>query len=213
MYLFARSARLGPGNVRDSMVWSANITEKVNQISELDVSLWTTVFSPGLGTLVWTAAVEHLSVLEATDAKLAADDVYISLVEEGAKYLSADPIDDVLLQLVFADEDAANSQPQYASVVASALAPGNSTRGIELGVEIAQRAKRITGRPTSFGVASTGPYGGVEWISLYDSVDQLQKAEADIAADAGFTQFVDKEASTAYNAALPTIQTIYRRIV
>jgi hypothetical protein len=212
MYLFARSARLGPGNLRDSMAWSVNITEKVNQISELEVGLWTTVFSPGLGTLVWTAAVEHLSVLEATDAKLAADDAYIALVEEGAKYSSGDAIDDALLQLVHADEDAANSQPLYASVVASALSPGNSTRGIELGVEIAQRVKKITGRPTSFGVASTGAYGAVEWISLYDSADELQKAEADIAADPSFAQFLDKEASTAYNAGV-TVQNIYRRIV
>lgn len=212
MYLFARSARLGPGHLRESVEWSLKITEKVNQISELEVSLWTTVFSPGVGTLVWTAATEDLAVLEATTDKLAVDDGYISLVDEGAKFASGDPIDDALVQLVLADVDAANSTPNYASVVRSAMAPGKTVRGIELGVDIAQRAKKITGRPTSFGVVSTGPYGGVEWISLYDSVDELQKADAAIAADASFAQYVDKEASTAYNAGVTT-QTIYRRIV
>ncbi|MEY2590251.1 MAG: hypothetical protein QOJ67_2235, partial [Acidimicrobiaceae bacterium] len=46
MYLFSRSTRLGPSNQREAMEWSVNVTQKVNQISELDVSLWTTVFSP-----------------------------------------------------------------------------------------------------------------------------------------------------------------------
>jgi hypothetical protein len=72
MYLFTRSARLGPGNLQDQLAWSFNITEKVNQISELDVGLWTTVFSPGLGTLVWTANCDDLAILEAPDDKLMA---------------------------------------------------------------------------------------------------------------------------------------------
>jgi hypothetical protein len=212
MYLFTRSARLGPGNPQDSMVWALNITEKVNQISELDVSLWTTVFSPKLGTLIWTATVEDLAVLEATDAKLIADSGYLALVEEGAKFQSGDAIDDGLVQLVHADTDAANTQPQYATVVQSALAPGNSIRGIELGVEIAQLVKKVTGRPTSFGVASSGVYGGVEWISLYDSIQQLQQADAAVSADTSLAELVDKEASKAYVTSATT-QTIARRLV
>jgi hypothetical protein len=212
MYLFARSTRLGPGHVREAMEWSAKITEKVNQISELEVSLWTTAFSPGVGTLVWTAAVEDLAVLEATTDKLTVDDGYIALVEQGAKFASGDPIDDALVQLVLADEDAANSTPSYASVVASAMAPGKSVRGVELGVDIAQRVKKITGRPTSFGVVSTGAYGGCEWITLFDSIDELQKADAALAADPSFAQYIDKEAGAVYNASV-SLQTIYRRII
>ena len=212
MYLFSRSARLGPGNLREAMAWSVDMTEKVNQVSELDVSLWSTAFSPGLGTLVWTARVDDLAVLEATDAKLIADDGYHSLVEKGVKFASGDAIDDALIQLVHADPDAATSAPQYASVVRSVLTPGSSTRGIEFGIEIAQRAKKITGRPISFGVAATGPYGGVDWISLYDSVEQLQKAQEATTADADFTKFVDSEAGKLYLSGV-TVQTVYRKIV
>jgi hypothetical protein len=212
MYLFSRSARLGPGNLVDSMAWSVKVTEKVNQISELDVRLWTTVFSPGLGTLVWSAMVDDLAVLEATDAKLFADAGYTSLVEEGAKYSSGEAIDDALVQLILADEDARNAQPQYASVVQAVVAPGSAVRAMEVGVEIAQRAKKITGRPTSFGAAQTGPYGGVGWFILYDSVEQLQKSGETIAADSSFAQFIDKEAGKAYLAGATT-QKVYRRVV
>jgi hypothetical protein len=84
-------------------------------------------------------------------------------------------------------------------------------KAIEAGVEIAQAAKKTTGRPTSFGVTSTGPYGGVEWIIVYDSVEQLQKAEQDLAADGGFAEMVDK-VGPLYQAGA-TMQTVYRKIV
>ena len=88
----------------------------------------------------------------------------------------------------------------------------SAVRGIELGVEIAQRAKKIMGRPTSFGAAQTGVYGAVEWITLYDSVDQVQKADEALAADKGFAELLDKEASKAYLAGDST-QTLHRRVI
>jgi hypothetical protein len=212
MYLFSRSTRLGPSNQREAMEWSVNVTQKVNQISELEVSLWTTVFSPAVGTLAWTAAAETLAQLEATNDKLVADDSYLSLVEEGAKFSSGDAIDDAVVQLILADPDAANTQPQYATVVQAVLTPGSSARGIEIGVEIAQRVKKVTGRPTSFGAALAGPYGGVGWFIVYDTVEQLQAAGEAIDADASFVQFVDKEASKLYQVGA-TVQTAYRRII
>jgi hypothetical protein len=211
MYLFARSTRLAPGNNRDAMAWAMNVTQKANQITELEVSLWATVFSPGFGTLAWTAAAEDLSQLEAADDKLNVDDGFVSLVDAGAKYASAEGINDGVLQLVHADVDAAAAQPTYATVVQSVLAPGATARGIEVGVEIAQRAKAVTGRPTSFGVALTGPYGGIEWISVFDSVQDLQQANEALAADASFNELIDSTASEVFVSSA-TVQTAYRRI-
>jgi hypothetical protein len=211
MYMFSRTARLGPGNIRDQLAWSVDITEKVNQISELEVSCWSTVFSPGLNTLVWTATVEELAVLEATDAKLIADNGYIALMDVGQKFASGDAIDDRIVQLVLADTDAANTRPSYANVVVSALADGAFVRGVEVGVEIAQRAKKITGAPVSFGVASTGVYGGVMWASTFDSVDQLQKADQALAADTSLAKFLDKDAKGLFQES-QTTQTAYRRL-
>jgi len=211
-YLFTRQSRLAPGNLLDSMAWAVKVTEKVNAISEIPVSLWTPVFSPGLGTLTWTTIVEDLNQLEALDAKLMADSGYLSIVDEGAKYASDQGVDDALVNLVHADPDRPNSERAYASLVQATLTPGNSTRGIEVGVEIAQRAKKITGRPTSFGVAETGVYGGVGWIVLYDSVDQVQAASQALAADTSFSQYIDKEASKVYLHGSAT-QAVSRRVI
>ena len=119
------------------MAWSTKMTERVNAISEVEVRLWHSVFSPGAGTLSWTCVVENLAQLENLEQKLLADDGYLSLVEEGAKYSSGEAINDSLVRYVHIDREMAQGQPQYASVVGAVLAPASSVTGIELGVEIA----------------------------------------------------------------------------
>ena len=66
MYLFSRSVRPGPGNPEKQLDWAVRITEKVNQISETPVSLWTTVFSPNAGQFVWSSTFEDLVTIETT---------------------------------------------------------------------------------------------------------------------------------------------------
>jgi hypothetical protein len=209
-YLFSRRGRLAPGNVLDAMAWASKITEKVNAISEVPVSLWTTVFSPQLGTLSWTALVQDLSQLTNLDGKLLADSAYLSLVEEGARYTSDAGFDDGIVNLIHADPDAVTGE--YATVVAATIAPGNFVRGVEVGIEIAQRAKAVTGRATSFGSSLSGVYGEVGWIVLYDSVDQLQAAGEALSSNIGFAQYLDEHASNVYLAGATT-QTVFRKVV
>jgi hypothetical protein len=212
MYLFARRARLANGNLRESAAWAVAVTEKVNQITGLNVGLWTTVFSPGLGELVWATFIEDLAALETAEAKLMVDDGYVTLVDKGAVFSDGSGADDTLSQLVHGDVDP-NRQIQYVSVVETTVAAGKTGRGMELGVEIAQRATQITGFPTAFLADTTGNYGGIRWITGYETVDQLQKAGEAIGADVKFTQFVDKEAASVYLAGPSvTTQRIARRI-
>ena len=124
MYLFSRTIRLGAGNPEKQLAWALKITEKVNQISETPVELWSSVFSPRAETLVWTATVDDLLTLETIDGKLISDSGYVSLVEEGAAHASGDPVDDGLLQFVFADPATAEVDATYATTVQATLAPG-----------------------------------------------------------------------------------------
>lgn len=212
MYLFSRSVRLGPGNPETQLGWALKMTEKVNQISEMPVRLWTKVFSPGSGSLVWTLTVGDLATLEGTFDKLTADAGYTSLVEEGASHVSGDPVEDSLLQIIHADPKSADIDPKYALSIRATLAPGGAVKGVELGVEVAQLASRITGTPTSFGRHVTGTYGQVQWISTYASIAELQSAGDATAADATFSQKVDQELSTVYLPGEAT-QEILRRVV
>jgi len=106
----------------------------------------------------------------------------------------------------------AEIEAQYAFAIQATLAPGGAVKGIELGVETAQAAAKITGCLTSFTQGVTGAYGMVEWLTLYPSIADLQRAGDAIAGDAAFTQRVDKELSTVYLPGVTT-QTAFRRIV
>jgi hypothetical protein len=193
------------------MEWATRITEKINQIGEVPSALWTSVMSPRMGTLAWTAVVSDLAVIEETETKLSADPGYLSLVEEAIPLLSTDPADQRLMQLVYADPDAASINAQYASTVTATLAPGDRGKGIELGVEIAQRAKRITGRPTTFAMSLTGAYGEVMWVSLAETIQQVQAANEALNSDEEFAKSLDKDAAKVY---LPhATQTISRKVM
>jgi hypothetical protein len=212
MYLFSRRARLANGHLRESTAWAIAITEKVNQITGLDTSLWTSVFSPGLGELVWATFVTDLEILETAEAKLLVDDAYVAMVDAGAAF-ATEGADDSLSQLVHGAVDPSR-QIQYVSVVETATAAGKTGRGIELGVEIAQRAEKVTGVPTAFLADTTGDYGAVRWITGYETVKQLQTAGEAIAGDAGFGQFVDKAVVGVYlEGPSVTTQRFARRIV
>lgn len=211
MYLFTRTGRLRPGNIRESMAWALGVTEKVNQITSLDVGLWTTMLSPGNGTLAWSTFVEDLTALDTANAKLSVDDMFMSEVERGVQYMTQDGVDDAVAQLVHGEIDPSR-RPSCATVVRSELAPGGFGKGIEAGVEIAKRSTAICGLPTTFLVATTGKYGGVAWITAAESLEELEVAGQTLNADPGFVQYIDEVATGAYLPGVTT-QVMYNRIV
>lgn len=209
-YLFTRSVQLGRANLLDSMAWSVKITEKVNAIAQTPVALWSALMSPDAGRLTWTTVVEDLSTVTTMQDELIADPGYLDLVEEGARFTDGTGATDGLVRFVHADRDGV-ATAQYSTLVRAVLTPGSFASGTELGVEIAQRAKAITGRPTSFGASQTGTYGEVGWISLYDSIDQVQSAGEALAADGDFAKLLDDKASKAYIAGVST-QAMSRKV-
>ena len=211
MYLFTRTLRLNRGRMRDSMTWAAHMTEKVNQVGELQFSLWTTVFSPGLNTLAWVAGAQSLTELESLQDKLMADDGYAALVDEAMAFLSTDPVDDLLMNLIVADPDAAAAQPQYATTVRAVPAMGHVGEGIALGIEAAQLVKQITGAPTSFGAEVAGEFGAVGWVSIFESAEQMERALEALNSNAEYIEMLDKKAGVAYQPG--ATQTAWRRVI
>ena len=212
MYLFSRRGRIASGNNRKAMAQALAITEKVNQITSIGVSLYAQVYSPDVGTLVWSSFVPDLATLEAATDKLNADDGFASMVDDFAP-LTTGQIDDGLMQLVHGQPDP-NRSVEYVTAVQAVCANGNVGKGIEVGVEIAQRVEKATGVPTLFATTTTGVYGGVGWFSAYADIAAMEAAEAAIAADASFVKFVDSKAGEVYaSEPMLTQQLVFRRIV
>jgi len=209
--MFARSARLGPGSAHEEQAWAIAITEKVNQISESMYSLWTPFASPGVNTLFWTTVVEDLATLEATNDKILADSGYHMLLEQGARYTTGDAINDTLLQIVDAEGMDPARPPAYVATVDAVIATGAAAKGLEVGLEITTRARKITGAPVTFCVGATGTYGHVAWHTSFDSITELQRGQEAISLDADFMQYLDKSTVGVYQPA--ATQNVYRRVM
>ena len=211
MYLFSRRVRVGGGQTRQAMEWALGQTEKVNRITGLQVSLFTQVYSPEVGVLVWSSFVPDLATLEAAGDKLNVDDDFVSSADKGAALLVGGA-DDGLAQLIYGAPDP-NRQIEYVTTVRSVCANGNLARGMELGVEISQRAEKITGTPTLFLTDVTGTYGSVGWVSGHANATELEAAQQKLAADTSFTKYIDKEVKDTYaDEPSVTTQLIYRRL-
>ena len=212
MYLFSRRARLAPGNTRAATTWATSITEKVNQVIGLNTSLFAQIYSPEVGTLVWSTFVPDLATLESANDKLLIDDSYVSMVDAGAKFAQGGP-DDTLLQIISGEPDP-NRQIEYATTVQTVCANGSVAKGIELGVEIAQRVEKIIGSPVLFATAATGDYGAVAWITGYTDVKALESSQQALAADTKFGEFVYKSVRGVYVEEPTATQSLmYRRIL
>ena len=211
MYLFSRRARLAPGNTHAAMAWATDITKKTNEVSGLDVGLYAQTFSPEVGTLAWSTFLPDLATLETANDKLLADDAYVSMVDAGAKF-ALGGADDALLQIIHGAPDPARTI-EYVTTVQTVCASGSLSRGIELAIEIAQRAEKTVGVPVLVATGVTGNYGSVAWLSGYASVQELERSQQALAADAKFAEVVDKGVRGVYvDDPSMTQQFIYRHL-
>ncbi len=211
MYLFSRQIRFGPGNTRDQMEWALAQTEKVNQITDLQVGLYMQVYSPEVGAVGWSTFVPDLPSLEAAGDKLNTDDSFIAATDKGAA-MTVGGASDSLAQVVYGEPDP-NRQIEYVTVVRAVCATGSVAKGMEAGIELAQRAEKVMNTPSLFLADVTGIYGGVAWASGYENVQAMEAAQQALASDEGWAKFVDKETKGVY-AEEPglTTQIIYRRL-
>lgn len=207
MYRFARSALL-TGNPAKATEWAVTIAEKVNQISEMPVQLWSSVLSSPLGLTIWTATVDSVSEIEATDAKLAVDSGFLDLQAAGADYIVPGSPGDSLSTIVFATPGAEQGNFHYASATTAQVLPGQFRRGVELGIEFAQKGHSLCGLATTFETGVTGAMGTVTWAIAADSLEQLQRGEDAINTDESFLAKIDTEGSKTYQ---PTATVSYFR--
>ena len=207
MYLLARQANL---RGLDSEKWAIEIGAAAAAGLGNDVGVWSTVLSPGVGTITWTSRWEDLSAIEKGFAELSGNAKYLELAAKGAQFVNG-PLDDALYEVVYpgtgADLDA-----RYSSTVSAVCAPGNFARGMMGGVEIAQKAEKATGVSTEFLAGQTGAYGNVIWLAGYKTMAEFEKAQHDLAADTSFIEFIDATTGAYQPDPSVTQITVYMRL-
>jgi hypothetical protein len=211
MYLFSRRARLAGGNGRAGIEWALDICERVRQVTDLDLHVWATTFSPGWGTLSFSAFVPDLQMLESAGDKLMVDDGFMHASDVGAG-LTVGGLDDSLMEILHGSPDP-RGDAQYVAAVQAVCATGNIGKGMLHGIEIAKKAEAVTGHPTLFGRSVTGPYSGVGWLTGFTDIASLEASQRALAADPEWPNFLDRSASGVYaEDVAATRATIHRRM-
>ena len=215
MYVFARTLQVHGADVRGALSWATTITERAHQTTGTPVSLWTRMYSQGVGTLAFTTLAADYSALEAFNDKLLVDDGYLDLVGQGQKHIIQGTVDDTVSQIVHPTEIPDTPiTAEYAGVVQTTCANGCLGEGLALGVEIAQRVTELTGLECSFRVDSGASFGAVSWVTLYPSATEIDRAAALQFSDAAFIELIDQKAGHAYtDAPGASTQQLYRRLI
>jgi hypothetical protein len=210
MYLFSRRGRLAGGNGTAGIEWASSIGAKVKDITGHEVQLWANVFSPGWGTVSWTAWFENLASLEAVGDKIQVDSSYLALADQGSQFTEGG-LDDAVYQPIVGEPDPSR-EVQYVGGTVGVVAAGNAERALAAGVEIAQKAESITGLPTMFVRALTGPYGSVGFLTGYENIAAFESASDALAGDPSWVKLIDSTKGCFVEDAAITQTTLYRRI-
>ena len=212
MYIFSRRVQIATATVRDGMAWAVGQVERVSSISGLQLNLWGDVFGQQVGSLVFGTIIPDLATLEAATDKLQRSEDYLTSIQKGASYTTG-PARDTLLQVAHGTPDP-NREVGYVSVVSAMVADGSYGRAAAVGIEIAERAAKITGLAGVFGFDVTGPYGGVRWLTPTANIAEFEAANQALGTDASFTEYLDHDAKGVFiSAPGATMQTLLRRIV
>jgi hypothetical protein len=207
MYLYTRRLLLTSAAGAD---WATRICEAGTKVGGVEINVWGSIWGPAYGTITWTAWHADLASLETWGDTLNGDAGFQGVIAEGAELVQGS-VDDGLLQVV-SGEPEAGADNHYVTGVAAVCAGGNIERAMTAGVELAEAAAKVTGRPTMFVRSVTGPYGGVGWLTGHGTIADVEAGQDAMAADPGWLKLVDSTGGAFVEDASITVSTLYRKI-
>lgn len=189
MFIFGRSRTAAPAHARAAMAMAIEAAERAKQVAGLQMYPWTTMFSPGVGTLVWSARAESLEELETAADKWAGDGPTMDWVEQN-DHLFEGPTNDALTEVIHGTP---GGEPgPYVAIVQAQWAQGKWSAAMAVGAEIVDAFSRITGHNPLFGRSVTGAFAGVSWITSFPDIGASAAADTAVATDAGWSELMDR---------------------
>lgn len=181
MYLFTRTNTADPKRGPDALAFSIDIAGRVKSVTGQEVSAWTALYGAPINTVTWTTRVEGHAALGAMTEKLMADSGYMSAIAEAADLFVDAPQDALHERLAFAGTG--TGVGSYVSAVTAQCADGKIADAMAWGVDMLNHVHTVTGRDGAFTRSLYGPWATVGWLSLADSLDQIDDANAKMGAD------------------------------
>ena len=188
MFLFSRQIQTR-GDVRKVAPWATQMCEIVNRKSELDVSLWATVYGAPLGTIAFTTLVQSQTSLEAGSASLVVDDEYLDHAVAGEDFIIG-TAEDHLVEILHTSggEYRRADVGSVATVTTALVTAGKYAEAGAWAIEVADLGSEITDVPSIVGNDTAGQFGTLAWISTVPDMASADQGNEQLNKDPRFMQ-------------------------
>jgi len=193
-HVFSRVGTLS-GGIVGPLDWAARITARVNEVGDLETSLWQGNFGYPLGTVAWTTIVESRAALAEQFGKLGADQGFLDLIDEGQAFVGSVPAEDSLRSIVHLTrepEEGGAPLGAVAEVITASPGEGKLRAAMAWGVEIAEKVTALTDTGVAFCADDYGIFGQVTWFIIHADAAACDAANATLNADDGYVGMVDQ---------------------
>lgn len=189
MNLFSRNLSVDPLRAVEGYTFGAELAARVTKTTGLAVSVWRPLYGTPAGTISFSCRVDSLAAMGAASDKLEADKGYMDLLASNDGRLIG-PLQDNMSQFVsIAGEP--NLAGRYVSIITAQMAPGKLMESMTWSVEILEHVVKLTGVGGSLVRGLFGPYATIAWLGLYESLEQLDTADAQEMADEAYLNSVN----------------------
>ncbi len=190
MLLWTRTRQVDVMQGPEAFAFAADMARHAATITGLEVEPWTSVYGLPLGTVVYSVQVESQAAMAAALTTLAADEGYQRLIAESGRSLYTGPGEDAIGELVSA-AGSGGTTGAIASVILAQCAPGRIAEATAWGADILSHASKVTGLDGSFFRGLYGPWATLVWISLAETMEEVDDAAASLAGDATYVERID----------------------
>lgn len=175
MYLFNRTRQAKSDRLIDATAGAVEIATKVTQLTGLEIYVWTFRFGQPVGTMMWSARLEHQADLFTATEKMAADPGYIDMAMGMADLYEGNGVDAMFTVVSGTPSD---SPSKFIQLTQATMSNGKYAEAMAFGVDMQEFIATERGQPTMFGASTYGGFADVGWIVGADSVAQIDDGNA-----------------------------------
>lgn len=180
------------GPQEEVIPWAQEITEAVNDRTELNASLWQGIFGGALGTFAWSSLVENLTAVGAAMEILGQDKGFQDLLNRAQPWVHQPGEDHLLRVLHTAGGDYVRPDVgAFAEVTRATPAEGRLGDATTWGVEIADMHSTLTHSTVLFGASAYGRFGELAWLGILDSAAAVDDAAEAVGKDPDYAAKLD----------------------
>jgi len=190
MQLFTRQATLARDQIQDGMAYAVEIAQYVSTRTGLEVNAWTTVYGAPLGSVSWSTRVASQAAMGAAQETLAADPGFLERMSANGHRFDGSSEDAIGEFVAFSGDG--GTVRQYASITTAQCAGGKIADAMAWGVDVMQHVAKVTGSDGSLVRAIYGPFATLVWISLYDTLDEVDAADRATSSDPSYLERLDQ---------------------